>query len=147
MKFGKIHNIEGINFKLPYNFNKNNESFLSGLKNREVNGPSIFLGCPVWRDKSFIGKIYSKLSKPEDYLTLYSDNFQSIELNSTYYALPSKSAILDWCDRVPKDFKFCPKVPGDLANERNLGVEDPLFKEFLISSMQFKIYSLVAIKQ
>ena len=132
MKFGKIHNIEGINFKLPCNFNKNNESFLSGLKNREVNGPSIFLGCPVWRDKSFIGKIYSKLSKPEDYLTLYSDNFQSIELNSTYYALPSKSAILDWCDRVPKDFKFCPKVPGDLANERNLGVEDPLFKEFLI---------------
>ena len=132
MKFGKIHNIEGTNFQLPSDFSENNKSFLSSLKKKEVTKPSIFLGCPVWRDKSFVGKIYSKLSKAEDYLALYAGNFQSIELNSTYYALPSQNSILDWCSKVPADFKFCPKVPGDLANERSLGLEDPLFRDFLM---------------
>ena len=131
MKFGKVYNLEGINFQLPSNFNKNNEKFLSSLKRNKIIKNSIFLGCPVWRDKSFIGKIYSKLSKAEDYLTLYASNFKSIELNSTYYALPSRNTVLDWCDKVPAGFKFCPKVPGDLANERNLGIEEPLLKDFL----------------
>tara|TARA_Y100001954_G_C15829771_1_gene614768 strand:+ start:11051 stop:11968 length:918 start_codon:yes stop_codon:yes gene_type:complete len=137
MKFGKVHNIEGIKFNLPFNFNGDNECFLKGLNTKGNVKTKIFLGCPVWRDRSFIGKIYPKLTKVEDYLTLYAENFQSIELNSTYYALPSNSAILDWCAKVPKGFKFCPKIPGALANERNLGVEDPLLKDFLTAMELF----------
>jgi len=131
VKFGKTHNIESIDFRLPPNC-LSNEPFLLNREKKEGNKASIFLGCPVWRDKSFVGKIYSKSAKTEDYLALYAKSFRSIELNSTYYALPSKKTILDWCAKVPTGFKFCPKVPSELANERSLGISDSLFKDFFM---------------
>ena len=55
MKFGKIHDIGQVDFSLP-DEPESNKTFLSANL-ATVEGDQLLLGCPVWADKSFIGKI------------------------------------------------------------------------------------------
>ena len=135
MKFGKIHDIGQVDFSLP-DEPESNKTFLS-TNLAAVEGDQLLLGCPVWADKSFIGKIYPQGSKSQDFLKFYGQSFRSVELNSTYYALPSTKTINEWKAKVPKDFKFCPKVPQDIANEKTLCFGKPEVREFFSRMSEF----------
>ena len=135
MKFGKIHDIVQVDFSLPAG-PKSNETFLNS-EATTIEGDQLLLCCPVWADKSFIGKIYPKGSKSQDFLRLYGQNFRCVELNSTYYALPSIENITEWKKKVPRDFKFCPKVPQDIANEKTLCFGKPEVQEFFLRMNEF----------
>ena len=116
MEFGEVPKIDlnKINFTLPKepSFNK---SILSGKKARK---PKIYVGCAKWGRPDWIGKIYPKGTKEKDFLPLYIDEFNTIELNATGYKMPSEAQVKMWSDKAQeKDFLFCPKltryiVPG-----------------------------------
>jgi len=51
-----------------------------------------------------------------DSLEAYSQAFDFVELNSSYYELPAYSSITEWRTRVPADFRFsvrCPRIIVD----------------------------------
>lgn len=136
MKFGKIHDISQVDFSLPIP-PLCNKLFMAEKGADLEEEASFFLGCPVWADKSFVGKIYPKGSRPQDYLNYYGQNFGCIELNSTYYALPSKETLLGWREKVPGNFKFCPKVPQEVANEKTLGFGGGEVRKFFTRMNEF----------
>ena len=49
-------------------------------------------------------------SKPADFLRLYSELLPSVELNATFYRLPSEEQLRAWAEWTPPEFRFAVKM-------------------------------------
>ena len=63
-------------------------------------------------------------------LDFYTQEFNLVEINSTFYALPNKFAVTAWNKKVPDDFVFTAKIPKEITHKRFLEDAEPVFKEF-----------------
>lgn len=81
---------------------------------------SVWIGCPVWSRKDWVGHLYSDKARPADYLRQYAEAFDAVEGNSTFYHPPSSDIVTRWCDAVPESFRFCFKLPRAITHERRL---------------------------
>jgi uncharacterized protein YecE (DUF72 family) len=69
----------------------------------------IRIGTASWTDKTLIdsGLFYpADAKKPEERLAFYAENFPVVEVDSTYYGLPSERNSNAWVERTPDDFTF-----------------------------------------
>ena len=71
---------------------------------------NIQIGCAGWLYEDWKGSFYPRGLETRDYLPYYAKIFDIIEINSTFYNLPSKETVSNWYDRVPDDFRFIIKV-------------------------------------
>jgi uncharacterized protein YecE (DUF72 family) len=90
----------------------------------------VYLGCPVWADKGFVGKLYPPNTREADFLNEYAKQFNTIELNATHYRIPSLTQIAKWRENVPKTFKFFPKVPQLISHANNINAQAELLHLF-----------------
>lgn len=70
---------------------------------------NIRVGTASWTDPSLIksGKFYPKgCTSPEARLRHYADQFPIVEVDSSYYALPSPANAQKWAERTPEGFVF-----------------------------------------
>jgi uncharacterized protein YecE (DUF72 family) len=136
MKFGNIADKElsQVNFSLPPD-NPTNASLLTNLVS-SIQSPHIYIGCSVWTDRSFVGKIYPLGAHTKDYLKLYSKQFNSVELNATFYSIPSVEQVKKWKSSVPAGFKFCPKVPRAISHSSRLE-EQVRELDIFLNSLQY----------
>ncbi len=81
---------------------------------------SLFIGCPIWSFKGWVGNFYPKGTKPADYLREYARRLTSVEGNTTFYAVPSQKNIESWVEQMPETFRFCPKVPKAISHSGKL---------------------------
>lgn len=81
--------------------------------------PSLRIGCPVWACDAWVGSLYSSSSR-RSWLGEYSTVFQTVEGNSTFYALPPLETIRRWGDETQDGFQFCLKFPGAVTHEKQL---------------------------
>lgn len=75
-------------------------------------------GTCSWAEKSLIrsGEFYpSAIRTAEDRLRHYAGEFTTVEVDSTYYAIPNRSTSSLWAERTPPDFVFHLKVYGALT--------------------------------
>ena len=80
----------------------------------------IRLGTQGWNYDGWLGPFYPVGTRAADYLTLYSRAFDTVEVDSTFYAIPSASSIRSWARRVPAGFTFALKLPKDISHEQRL---------------------------
>jgi uncharacterized protein YecE (DUF72 family) len=69
----------------------------------------ILAGTCSWADKSLVdcGRFYPpKVKSPEERLRYYAEQFSLVEVDSTYYGLPSERNAALWVERTPPDFTF-----------------------------------------
>ncbi len=69
----------------------------------------ILVGTASWADKSLVdsGKFYPPEAKSaEERLRYYADCFPLVEVDSSYYGLPSPAMVQAWADRTPVGFSF-----------------------------------------
>lgn len=127
MKFGKLEDINGVDFSLRKAPSFNEVVFSSPSSSDEI--PTVYIGCTGWSMKEWIGTIYPKGTKTKDYLHYYSRQFNTIEFNTTHYRTPSIANIEKWKTESSEDFRFCPKVLQTISHSRNLGKgTDQLFE-------------------
>ena len=81
---------------------------------------SIYLGCPVWSFKGWVGNFYPKGTKSTDFLRQYSSRLTTIEGNTTFYAVPAFKTIEAWIEQTPETFRFCPKIPKAISHNGKL---------------------------
>src|SRR5215203_3662797 len=90
----------------------------------------IRLGTQGWNYDAWVGPFYPRGTRAADYLSLYARAFKVVEVDSTFYAIPSASAVRGWAARVPAGFTFALKLPRDISHENRLrdpGGVAPLF--------------------
>ncbi|MFL5621805.1 MAG: DUF72 domain-containing protein [Gemmatimonadaceae bacterium] len=80
----------------------------------------IRIGTQGWNYEAWVGPFYPTGTRPSDFLTVYSRAFDSVEVDSTFYASPAATTIRSWVDRTPKGFVFALKLPQEVTHEQRL---------------------------
>ena len=78
---------------------------------------NFFLGCAVWAYKGWLGDFFPPHSRAADFLRLYSQRLTAVEINATFYGVPSRDTVTRWAAETPPSFQFCPKLPRDLTHK------------------------------
>lgn len=114
MKFGKVDDPGSVDFALPVDHHEN-ERVLKTHGGKQK--PSFSIGCAKW-NRSDLKGFYPRGTKDE--LEYYSTQFNSIELNATFYRLFPAEQFEKWRDKTPDHFKFYPKVTQDISQFKRL---------------------------
>jgi len=80
----------------------------------------LFLGCPIWAFKGWVGSFYPAGTKPGDFLREYTRRLTTVEGNTTFYAVPATKTLLEWAAETPETFRFCPKLPRTISHAGKL---------------------------
>jgi uncharacterized protein YecE (DUF72 family) len=90
---------------------------------------TIRLGCQGWNYPDWIGSLYPERTKAADLLRTYARAFGTVEIDSTFYALPTEKVLRGWAEKVPRGFLFSPKLPQAITHEAGLRVPDAVLDE------------------
>lgn len=80
----------------------------------------IYIGTSGWHYEDWIGRFYPAGTQYREMLSYYAGHFNTVEVNSSFYRLPSKESILNWVDCVPDSFKFCIKASRYITHIKRL---------------------------
>ena len=85
------------------------------------------IGCVGWSYSEWAGSFYPTRAEAADYLTLYARAFEIVEVDTSFYAIPSQDMTRAWSDATPESFLFTAKFPRLITHERQfVNVDDPL---------------------
>jgi len=113
MDFGKVKDPSLVDFKLP----KDAPETKMILGKSKGNKFEAYVGCAKW-NRSELKGFYPRGTKDE--LAYYSTQFNSIELNATFYRMPSWEQVETWKDKTPENFKFFPKLTNSISHFKRL---------------------------
>lgn len=90
----------------------------------------LLIGTSGWSYKEWSGVFYPAPNTNK--LSFYSKVYRTAEVDSTFYAFPSKGLVLGWARHTPDDFVFSVKLPRAMTHEKRLepgkGVESELVR-------------------
>lgn len=125
MKFGKLENVDHVDFFLP------EINFIRPVElSPTVQNLHFFSGTTGWTHKDLKGTFYPVKIRQADQLFYYSKQCNAVELNTTHYRIPDPDLIQKWVKSVPKDFKFCPKILKYISHSKLLGVDTDRIDRF-----------------
>jgi len=81
---------------------------------------SIYLGTSAFTAAGWEGTFYPRGMKPADYLTYYATKFDTVEVDSTFYRIPSAQTVKGWALKTPEYFIFSVKGPQAITHEKML---------------------------
>jgi uncharacterized protein YecE (DUF72 family) len=90
------------------------------ILHREDKVTDIRLGTQGWSYPDWVGTFYPPDSKPADYLRFYSQVFDIVELDTTFYSTPRPALVQSWADNTPEGFLFTAKLPQAITHEKHL---------------------------
>lgn len=71
---------------------------------------SINIGTSGWSYPSWRPGFYPAGTRPADFLRVYAERFNTVELNTTGYRLPAEDQFKRWAEAVEDGFRFAPKL-------------------------------------
>ena len=128
MQFGKVLHPENIDFFLP----KDPAINLTTLNQCNTDF-RLSVGCAKW-NKQDLKKFYPKGTKDE--LAYYATQFNSIELNASFYNLYPKAQFEKWASKTPSDFRFFPKIPKQISHEYLLNTNAIAYSKLFIENIR-----------
>jgi uncharacterized protein YecE (DUF72 family) len=80
----------------------------------------IQIGCCGWSYNDWVGPFYPEGTAPGEYLARYAEQYDVVEVDSTFYATPARRTVEGWYAKTPEHFRFCLKVPQVITHEKML---------------------------
>jgi len=90
-----------------------------------------YIGTCGWSYYSFKGFLYPSESKPREWLKIYSKHFNTVEINATFYKIPTPRTFEKWYKETPKSFVFSVKAPKVITHLKKLREVKEDLKNFL----------------
>jgi uncharacterized protein YecE (DUF72 family) len=81
----------------------------------------IHIGTSGWHYKHWLGKFYPADLKPADMLAHYVRQFDTVELNNSFYHLPAETTFEAWRKNTPAGFRFAVKGSRFITHMKKLG--------------------------
>lgn len=91
----------------------------------------IRLGAQGWNYDAWVGPFYPSGTRAIDYLAMYARAFDTVEVDSTFYAVPAVKTVRGWASRTPDKFTFSLKLPQEITHERRLRDAGDVLVHFL----------------
>ncbi|MFQ5877811.1 MAG: DUF72 domain-containing protein [Acidobacteriota bacterium] len=86
----------------------------------EGNEERLRVGASSWSAPSWEGAFYPPGMRPAEYLAYYASRFDTVEIDATFYRIPSQRMVDGWRERTPPGFLFAAKVPQAITHEKVL---------------------------
>lgn len=80
----------------------------------------VFIGTQGFSYKDWLGNFYPQFVLPPDFLTFYSSKFSTVEIDATFYRIPSAETVTKWSRMTPDNFIFAAKFPQTVTHEGSL---------------------------
>jgi uncharacterized protein YecE (DUF72 family) len=80
----------------------------------------VLIGCSGWNYPHWRERVYPKGLPQRLWLEHYATLFDTVEVNNTFYRLPSRSAVAGWVERTPSEFVLTVKASRYLTHIRRL---------------------------
>jgi uncharacterized protein YecE (DUF72 family) len=80
----------------------------------------LFVGTSGYAYNAWKGVFYPDKLPQKEFLRFYGENFGSVEINNTFYRMPSESVIANWGEQVPAGFRFVLKVSRRITHFKRL---------------------------
>lgn len=123
----------------------------------------LYIGCSGWSYSSWQGPFYPSNLENKHWLSYYSQVFNYVEIDSTFYRIPNEFMVKNWARKTPANFRFTAKFPKIITHDKKLknvekeltlfySVMKPLKNKLLALLIQFPPYlkiteGLEALKQ
>ncbi len=91
----------------------------------------LWFGAQGWLYKDWIGAFYPPGTDDRSMLPAYATLFDSVEVDSSYYATPAPATVEGWRKRTPDGFRFSLKVPSEITHVRRFRDAGAAFEEFV----------------
>ena len=91
----------------------------TGIRGATVGG-RVLIGTQGWNYAGWVGPFYPEGTRSADMLTRYAEAFPTVEVDSTFYAIPPAKSVRGWAERSPDGFVFALKLPRDITHDRHL---------------------------
>ena len=78
------------------------------------------IGCSGWMYDSWRGRLYPEREPKRRWLELYAEQFDTVEVNSTFYRLARRGGVEGWVAQTPPSFTFAVKASRYLTHIRRL---------------------------
>ncbi|MBW8362218.1 MAG: DUF72 domain-containing protein [Kaistella sp.] len=80
----------------------------------------VFIGCSGFANRDWKGFFYPETLPAKEQLTFYSEKFNSVEINSTFYRRPRQQTLENWFNLTSEEFRFFIKIPQSVTHFRRL---------------------------
>jgi uncharacterized protein YecE (DUF72 family) len=85
-----------------------------------VGAPETRIGTSGWHYASWHGPFYPRDVRVKDFLAYYVEQFDTAEINNSFYRLPTENAVATWRDSTPEGFLFAWKASRFITHMKRL---------------------------
>lgn len=89
-----------------------------------------YIGCSGFHNKDWKEVFYPKGLAQSKWFEFYCDQFNTLELNTTFYRFPQVEILNKWYSKSPVDFKFSVKAPRLITHYKQLKETESLLEDF-----------------
>jgi uncharacterized protein YecE (DUF72 family) len=89
------------------------------------------VGTSGWSYKEWKGSFYPPKLPQDEMLGFYASRFPTVEVNNSFYRIPSEKVLMGWAEQVPPDFRFVLKASRRITHNSRLAGEDGSLEYFL----------------
>jgi uncharacterized protein YecE (DUF72 family) len=91
---------------------------------------ALFVGTSGWVYKGWAGRFYPKELPAREHLPFYASQFNTVEINATFYRLPPETMVKGWRERAPDGFIYAVKGSRFITHMKKLKVTEPSIEIF-----------------
>jgi uncharacterized protein YecE (DUF72 family) len=93
--------------------------------------PSYHIGCSGFSFRDWKGVFYPPELPPRKWFAYYCSQFNTLELNVTFYRMPTLKSFETWYDQSPADYQFAVKAPRQVTHYKKFNDEaQPILADF-----------------
>lgn len=87
---------------------------------RLILAAAVRIGCSGWSYRDWVGPFYPREVRAKDRFAFYASQFETTEINASFYRLPSEKAVATWAQTAPEGFVFAWKVSRYITHNKKL---------------------------
>jgi uncharacterized protein YecE (DUF72 family) len=96
----------------------------------------LYIGCSGWSYDGWLGHFYPSNLDRKDFLKYYSQVFDFVEIDSSFYRPPNLFMTKRWDRITPDNFKFTAKFPRSITHEKRLAAESEKELRYFLDMMR-----------
>jgi uncharacterized protein YecE (DUF72 family) len=93
--------------------------------------PNLLVGTSSWSSPDWCGSFYPDLTESGEMIQVYSSKLPTVEIDATWYRMPSPKMVEAWKSKTPGGFVFSAKVPKVISHEKYLEGCEAELNEFI----------------
>lgn len=98
----------------------------------------IYIGTSGWTYRHWIGVFYPEDISSTSFLNFYTQYFDTVELNASFYHLPSRKTFENWRKKIPSSFIFAVKASRYITHLKKLIEAQEPWEKFIKAALGLK---------